>query len=89
MNIAEERIDRLHALAREAASDRDHDRAREYVRLARRVVLSIKNQIARGHQRGVSGRNSGRSRILKESTLRSLLRAAPRLVPPIAEHRAL
>ncbi|QOS11336.1 ribonuclease P protein component 4 [Haloferax gibbonsii] len=38
MNIAEERIDRLHDLAREAASDRDHERAREYVRLARRVA---------------------------------------------------
>ncbi|MFB6107799.1 MAG: ribonuclease P protein component 4 [Haloplanus sp.] len=38
MTIAEERIDRLAALAREAATDCDADRAREYVRLARRVA---------------------------------------------------
>lgn len=38
MTIAEERIDRLHALAREAASEGLTDRAREYVRLARRIA---------------------------------------------------
>ncbi|WP_101296714.1 ribonuclease P protein component 4 [Halegenticoccus soli] len=37
-SIAEERIDRLHALAREAAAEREFDRAREYVRLARRIA---------------------------------------------------
>jgi ribonuclease P protein subunit RPR2 len=37
-SIAAERIDRLHALAREAAAARDHDLSREYVRLARRVA---------------------------------------------------
>ncbi|WP_129116967.1 ribonuclease P protein component 4 [Halegenticoccus tardaugens] len=37
-SIAEERIDRLHALAREAAAAREDDRAREYVRLARRIA---------------------------------------------------
>jgi len=36
--IAEERVERLHALAREAAADSETDRAREYVRLARRVA---------------------------------------------------
>jgi ribonuclease P protein subunit RPR2 len=34
--IAEERIDRLHALAREAATECHADRARRYVRLPRR-----------------------------------------------------
>ena len=38
MSIPEERIDRLQALAAEAASAGDHDRAREYVRLARRIA---------------------------------------------------
>jgi ribonuclease P protein subunit RPR2 len=38
MGIAEERIDRLHALAREAAREREFDRSREYVRLARRLA---------------------------------------------------
>jgi ribonuclease P protein subunit RPR2 len=36
--VAAERIDRLHALAREAARDREFDRSREYVRLARRLA---------------------------------------------------
>ena len=36
--IAEERVERLHALAREAAAEGETDRAREYVRLARRVA---------------------------------------------------
>ncbi|WP_436347943.1 ribonuclease P protein component 4 [Natronorubrum sp. FCH18a] len=38
MDIAAERIERLHELARAAAADRDDDRARYYVRLARRVA---------------------------------------------------
>lgn len=38
MAIAAERIDRLHALARAAAQEGDDDRAREYVRLARRIA---------------------------------------------------
>jgi ribonuclease P protein subunit RPR2 len=37
MGIPEERIDRLHALASEATAEREFERAREYVRLARRV----------------------------------------------------
>ena len=38
MGIPEERIDRLHVLAREAAGDGAFDRSREYVRLARRIA---------------------------------------------------
>jgi len=38
MTIAGERIDRLHALAREAARAGDDDRARTYVRRARRIA---------------------------------------------------
>lgn len=38
MDIAAERIERLHQLARAAAADDDADRARYYVRLARRVA---------------------------------------------------
>jgi len=38
MSLAEERIDRLADLAREAAADCDGDRARSYVRRARRVA---------------------------------------------------
>lgn len=37
MTIARERIDRLHRLASDAARDGDDERAKEYVRLARRV----------------------------------------------------
>lgn len=38
MSLAAERIERLHALAREAARAGDQERAREYVRLARRIA---------------------------------------------------
>jgi ribonuclease P protein subunit RPR2 len=38
MQIARERVDRLQDLASEAASVGDDERAREYVRLARRVA---------------------------------------------------
>ncbi|MFC4249366.1 ribonuclease P protein component 4 [Natribaculum luteum] len=38
MGVAEERIDRLHDLARAAASECEHERARHYVRLARRIA---------------------------------------------------
>ncbi|MCD2200780.1 ribonuclease P [Halobacterium sp. KA-4] len=38
MSIAAERIERLHALAQQAAREGDDDRAREYVRLARRLA---------------------------------------------------
>ncbi|WP_232687900.1 ribonuclease P protein component 4 [Halobacterium zhouii] len=43
MRFAEERIERLHALARDAARGGEADRAREYVRLARR--LSERNRV--------------------------------------------
>lgn len=38
MGIPEERIERLHALAREATANREFERSREYVRLARRIA---------------------------------------------------
>ncbi|MFA9425041.1 ribonuclease P protein component 4 [Natronorubrum sp. A-ect3] len=38
MDIAAERIERLQELARAAATEGNHDRARYYVRLARRVA---------------------------------------------------
>jgi ribonuclease P protein subunit RPR2 len=38
MTVPEERIDRLRSLAREAATASEQDRAREYVRLARRIA---------------------------------------------------
>jgi ribonuclease P protein subunit RPR2 len=38
MNVAAERIERLHALARTATVEGEPDRAREYVRLARRLA---------------------------------------------------
>ncbi|UPM43839.1 ribonuclease P protein component 4 [Halocatena salina] len=38
MTIAEERIDRLHALARTAVREGHEDRARTYVRRARRIA---------------------------------------------------
>jgi ribonuclease P protein subunit RPR2 len=38
VSVAEERIDRLHELARAAAKAGDDDRARSYVRRARRVA---------------------------------------------------
>ena len=38
MTVAQERLERLHDLARTAASDGEDERARAYVRLARRVA---------------------------------------------------
>jgi ribonuclease P protein subunit RPR2 len=38
MSVPRERIERLHALARESARDGADERAREYVRLARRIA---------------------------------------------------
>ncbi|CAI50331.1 ribonuclease P protein component 4 [Natronomonas pharaonis DSM 2160] len=38
MSVAEERLERLHELARDAASDGDDDLARRYVRRARRLA---------------------------------------------------
>ncbi|MFC3478712.1 ribonuclease P protein component 4 [Halobacterium litoreum] len=51
MSIAAERIDRLHALAREAARAGDDDRAREYVRRARRLAERHRLQLPREFRR--------------------------------------
>lgn len=51
MTIAEERIDRLHGLAREAAADGEFDRSREYVRLARRLAERNRCGLPKGLQR--------------------------------------
>ena len=51
MTVAEERIDRLETLAREAAAASNQERAREYVRLARRIAernrLSLPTRLKR------------------------------------------
>ncbi len=51
MTVAQERIERLAGLARDAAADCNDDRAREYVRLARRIAerhrLSLPHQFKR------------------------------------------
>jgi len=51
MAIPEERISRLDALAAEAAADREFDRAREYVRLARRIAERNRCALPRRFQR--------------------------------------
>lgn len=51
MSIAKERIDRLASLARDAAAECHDERAREYVRLARRIAernrLSLPTELER------------------------------------------
>lgn len=49
--IAEERIQRLEALAREAVRTGDPDRAREYVRLARRLAERHRCGVPRSFER--------------------------------------
>ena len=51
MTVAEERIDRLHALARAAAADSDDDLARQYVRLARRIAERNRLRLPRTFRR--------------------------------------
>ncbi|MFB6102818.1 MAG: ribonuclease P protein component 4 [Haloplanus sp.] len=51
MGIAEERIARLQALARDAAAEGDDDRAREYVRLARRIAERNRLTLPRSFRR--------------------------------------
>ncbi|AHF99102.1 ribonuclease P [Halostagnicola larsenii XH-48] len=51
MSVAAERIERLHELARAAASDSDDERAREYVRLARRVAERNRLRLPRTFRR--------------------------------------
>jgi len=50
-SIAAERIERLHELARSAARDGEHDRARAYVRRARRVAERNRLSVSRGFER--------------------------------------
>lgn len=51
MTVATERIERLHELAREASADCNDERARQYVRRARRIAernrLSLPRQFVR------------------------------------------
>lgn len=56
MTIADERIDRLHDLAREAAADGEADRAREYVRLARRIAERNRVRFPREFRRSTCDR---------------------------------
>ncbi|MFB6195075.1 MAG: ribonuclease P protein component 4 [Haloplanus sp.] len=51
MGIAEERIDRLERLAREAVVNGNEDRAREYVRLARRIAERNRLTLPRSFRR--------------------------------------
>jgi ribonuclease P protein subunit RPR2 len=51
MTLADERIERLHALAREAAKAGHDDRAREYVRVARRVAERNRRSLPRKFKR--------------------------------------
>jgi ribonuclease P protein subunit RPR2 len=51
MTIADERIERLHALAREAAGRGNDERAREYVRLARRIAERNRRPLPRTFRR--------------------------------------
>ncbi|MGM0591049.1 MAG: ribonuclease P protein component 4 [Halobacteriota archaeon] len=51
MELAAERIDRLHDLARAAAVDGNCERAREYVRLARRVSERNRIRLPRAFRR--------------------------------------
>ena len=53
MGIPAERIERLHDLARAAAADREFDRAREYVRLARRVAERNRCRLPREFRRAI------------------------------------
>ncbi|NIB98944.1 ribonuclease P protein component 4 [Halobacterium sp. R2-5] len=51
MQLAAERIERLHALAQNAAREGDDDRAREYVRLARRLAERNRLTLPRAFRR--------------------------------------
>jgi ribonuclease P protein subunit RPR2 len=50
-SVAAERIERLHELARAAAREGDHDRARSYVRRARRVAERNRLPVPRAFER--------------------------------------
>jgi ribonuclease P protein subunit RPR2 len=51
VSVAEERIERLHELAREAARDGEQDLARRYVRRARRVAERNRLPLPRAFKR--------------------------------------
>jgi ribonuclease P protein subunit RPR2 len=51
MGVPAERLDRLHALARAAARDGEQERARYYVRLARRVGERNRVRLPRAFRR--------------------------------------
>ncbi|MFC6955021.1 ribonuclease P protein component 4 [Halorubellus litoreus] len=51
MNVAAERIERLHVLAREATVVGEAERAREYVRLARRLAERQRLSLPRDFRR--------------------------------------
>jgi ribonuclease P protein subunit RPR2 len=51
MSIARERIDRLQALAKEATATGDHERAREYVSLAKRIAERNRLRLPRSFKR--------------------------------------
>jgi ribonuclease P protein subunit RPR2 len=51
VSVAEERIERLHELAREAAGDGEQDLARRYVRRARRVAERNRLPLPRAFKR--------------------------------------
>lgn len=56
MSIARERIDRLEALAKEAATAGEDDRAREYVALARRIAERNRLRFPRSFERSTCDR---------------------------------
>lgn len=56
MSLAEERIERLHELAREAARECHDDRARRYVRRARRVAERNRLELPRRFVRSTCDR---------------------------------
>lgn len=56
MSIAAERIERLHELARDATSAGEYERAREYVRRARRIAERNRLTLPREFVRFTCGR---------------------------------
>ncbi|WP_331232505.1 ribonuclease P protein component 4 [Natronorarus salvus] len=56
MSIAAERIERLHHLAAGAAREGEDDRAREYVRLAKRIAERNRLRFPRRFERSVCDR---------------------------------
>ena len=59
MTIAEERIDRLHRLAREAAAADREERGREYVQRARRLAERNRIRLPTSDRERTPGSDSG------------------------------